>query len=267
MQLPRVVQKALYETWEFSSVAFVWYATLAGALWLAFYVLFRQAMRIRKINPRPPARGQVAWEIRYSLMSLFLFGLVSGTVVLIRPLGVRTRLYHPMDLHGWTWYYVSILAAIFLHDAYFYATHRLMHHPRLFRPIHRTHHLSNNPTPWAAYSFSVGEALIQALIGPIVVYTVPMHFSAFLLFMTWQISFNVLGHCGYEIYPRWFLKTWIGRFLNTPTHHAMHHEKVGANFGLYFTIWDQVFGTTHPGYEHRFAAATDGRSAEPSLEA
>ena len=46
----------------------------------------------------------------------------------------------------------------------------------------------------------------------------------------------------------------MGRFLNTPTHHAMHHEKVGANFGLYFNYWDRWFGTNHPEYERRFAA-------------
>jgi lathosterol oxidase len=74
--------------------------------------------------------------------------------------------------------------------------------------------------------------------------------------MTWQIAFNVLGHCGYEIFPRWFLGSGAGRFLNTPTHHAMHHEKVGANYGLYFNVWDRLLGTNHPDYERRFAKVT-----------
>lgn len=257
MTLPAPLRRALWETWEFSTVALGWYALLAGLAWAAFYVVWRRAMGRRKIHPRPPARGQVSREVRLSLMSLLIFGLVSGAVVLVRPLGIRTQLYRPMDLHGWGWYYASVVVCIFVHDAYFYATHRLMHHPRLFRPVHRAHHLSNNPTPWAAYSFSAWEALVQAMIGPILVYTVPMHFSAFLLFMFWQIAFNVMGHCGYEIYPRRFLRTPLGAFLNTPTHHAMHHEKVMSNYGLYFNLWDRVFGTNNPGYEERFAQVTD----------
>lgn len=257
MPLPKIVRRALYETWEFSTVALLWYALFAGVVWFGLYVLFRRLARSRKINPKPPGRGQIGWEIRRSLLSLLIFGLVSGGVVLIRPLGIRTQLYRPMDLHGWAWYYASIGLAIVVHDAYFYWTHRLMHHPRLFRPVHRIHHLSNNPTPWAAYSFSVSEAVVQAMIGPILVYTVPMHFSAFLLFMVWQIGFNVLGHCGYEICPRWFLRTWPGKFLNTPTHHAMHHEKVRGNYGLYFNFWDRLLGTNHQDYEARFAAVTD----------
>ena len=130
--------------------------------------------------------------------------------------------------------------------------------PRLFRRLHRTHHLSTNPTPWAAYSFGTAEAFVQAGIGPLLVFTIPMHAAAFLIFMTWQIVFNVLGHCGYEIFPRWFLRTWAGRLLNTPTHHALHHEKVRGNYGLYFNVWDRLAGTNHPDYEPRFERATGG---------
>jgi sterol desaturase/sphingolipid hydroxylase (fatty acid hydroxylase superfamily) len=260
----KAFNKAIADVWKFSSGGFSWYVGLAGLAWLAFYVLFRNRARWRKINPRPPSRGQVRWEIRQSLLSLLIFGLTSGATVLVRweGIGINTRLYRPMDRHGWGWYVMSIVLCIVIHDAYFYWTHRLMHHRWLFRRVHRIHHLSNNPTPWAAYSFSIPEAFVQAGVGPILVYTVPMHYSAFLIFMTWQIAFNVVGHCGYEIYPRWFLRTWIGKFVNTPTHHGMHHEKVGANFGLYFNYWDRLFGSNHPDYERRFAEVTSRRDGD-----
>ncbi|MDR3636023.1 MAG: sterol desaturase family protein [Isosphaeraceae bacterium] len=264
MTLRKVILRALSETWEFAFGGFVWYAALAGIVWLCFYALFRRRAQARKINPRPPGRGQVPFEIRQSLLSLLAFGLTSGATVFIRWGGLRTRLYQPIDRHGWEWFAASIVLCIVIHDAYFYWTHRLMHHPRLFRRVHRTHHLSGNPTPWAAYSFSIPEAFVQAGIGPLLVYTVPMHYSAFLFFMTWQIAFNVFGHSGYEIFPRWFLGTWAGKFLNTPTHHALHHEKVVANFGLYFNVWDRLCGTNHPDYEGRFAAVTTRPSRQPA---
>jgi lathosterol oxidase len=265
MTFRKAIDRALHETWHFSSGAFAWYALIAGVAWLGFYVLFRRRCLVRKINRRFPPRGQVAWEIRQSLLSLLAFGLTSGVVVFLRWGGLRTRLYRPADRHGWAWYAASIALCIVLHDAYFYWTHRLMHHPRLFRRVHRIHHLSNNPTPWAAYSFSIPEAFVQAGIGLLLVYVVPMHYSAFLIFMTWQITFNVAGHCGYEIFPAWFLRSPLGRILNTPTHHAMHHEKVVANFGLYFNVWDRLLGTNHPDYERRFAAVTaTGREDGPA---
>jgi sterol desaturase/sphingolipid hydroxylase (fatty acid hydroxylase superfamily) len=191
----------------------------------------------------------------YSLRSIMVFGIVTGTVVYAAYSG-WTRLYIQIDDHGWVWFWLSIGVMIVLHDAYFYWTHRLMHHPRLYRAVHRTHHLSISPTPWAAYAFSPVEALVQAGIGPLIVFTIPVHPAAFGLFMVWQIAFNVFGHCGYEIFPRRFLGSRAGVFLNSVTHHGLHHEKFRANFGLYFNVWDRLMGTNHADYRRRFESAT-----------
>jgi sterol desaturase/sphingolipid hydroxylase (fatty acid hydroxylase superfamily) len=157
---------------------------------------------------------------------------------------------------------------ILMHDTYFYWTHRLMHHPLLFRWMHHTHHLATNPSPWAAYSFSMPEALVQAGIGPLIIFTVPNHPGAFAIFMIWQIGFNVLGHCGHELYPRWFMRSWCGRVFNTTTHHAMHHESNRVNYGLYFNLWDRLLGTNHHRYAERYALVTgDHRSPDPLAEA
>ena len=232
----------------------LWYALLAGAASLLFYVLFPRFFRRRRIADADPSRQQVSREIFHSLRSLAIFGLVAAGVV-VAALSGWTRIYINDDRYGWPWFITSIVLIILLHDAYFYWTHRLMHHPRLFRRMHHTHHLSTSPTPWAAYAFSPAEALVQAGIGPLIVFTIPTHPAAFGLFMLWQISFNVMGHCGHELFPRGFVTSPAGRLLNTTTHHALHHEKFRTNFGLYFNVWDRLIGTNHPEYEVRFDRA------------
>ena len=149
-----------------------------------------------------------------------------------------------------------MVLAIVLHDAWFYWTHRLMHHPRVFRHCHRTHHLSMNPTPWAAFAFHPVEAAVQAAIFPLAVTLMPMHPLAFGTFMAWQMFFNVLGHTGYEITPRGFMDSWLRFIINTPTNHTMHHEKMRGNFGLYFNFWDRLMRTNHDDYEQRFREVT-----------
>ena len=134
-----------------------------------------------------------------------------------------------------------------------------MHHPRLFRYFHRTHHLSVNPTPWSSFAFSPLEALVQAAIFPIAVTVMPVHPLAFGLFMVWQMLFNVIGHTGYEYNPAGFMRSPLRYLLNTPTNHIMHHESMRGNFGLYFNFWDRIMGTNHPGYEQRFAEVTGRR--------
>src|SRR5262249_28756204 len=171
-----------------------------------------------------------------------------------------TQLYWKVDEYSWVWFGMSIAVMVVLHDAYFYWTHRLMHHRRLYRYFHHTHHMSFSPTPWAAYSFSIPEALVQAGIGPLIVFCIPVHPVAFTFFMVWQLAFNVLGHCGYEIFPQSFVRSRLGKLLNSPTHHALHHEKFRANFGLYFNVWDRLMGTNHRDYEHRFVEAAGQRA-------
>jgi sterol desaturase/sphingolipid hydroxylase (fatty acid hydroxylase superfamily) len=79
--------------------------------------------------------------------------------------------------------------------------------------------------------------------------------------MAWQIAFNVLGHCGYEVLPRWFLRSPAGAILNSVTHHAMHHETFRANYGLYFNVWDRLMGTNHVEYPQRLEQVAGGDRA------
>lgn len=74
--------------------------------------------------------------------------------------------------------------------------------------------------------------------------------------MTWQIAFNVFGHCGYEVFPQRFPRSRARLVLNSVTHHSLHHEKFRTNFGLYFNVWDRLMGTNHQDYEQRFESAT-----------
>ena len=248
MTVNQKLLQSLLALWGASIGYLALYAILALGAWLFFYVVFRKKFRHRRVSHREPTSGQVRREVAHSLRSIAIFGAVTGVVAYCGYSG-WTRLYLRIGEYGWVWLVLSVGVMIVVHDAYFYWTHRLMHHRRLFRLLHQTHHRSTSPTPWAAYAFSPGEALIQAGIGPLLVFTLPIHPLAFGVFMTWQIAFNVLGHCGYEIFPKWFLQSRARLLINSITHHGLHHQKFRANYGLYFNVWDRLMGTNHPMYD------------------
>ena len=150
------------------------YLFLAGLAWILCYVLFKKRWLHRKIVLRFPESTDVRREIRYSCFSFLISGLMAAGTIWASRQG-WTRLYGRVADHGWIWFWASIVVTIFLHDAYFYWTHRLMHHPRLFPIFHRVHHLSHNPSPWAAYSFHPAEALVQAGILPLTALLIPIH--------------------------------------------------------------------------------------------
>jgi sterol desaturase/sphingolipid hydroxylase (fatty acid hydroxylase superfamily) len=247
-RFPHLVLGIALETW-------VRYFVFAGIAWLLAFVWFRKRWWRRKIIQRLPSSGDMRREMGWSALTAVIYGLVGAVTLWLAWFG-WTQIYFKIGQHSRAWFWSSIVIGIFVHDAYFYWTHRLMHHPRLFRWFHRVHHESTNPSPWAAYCFGPLEAVVQAGIFPLLVCIMPMHLIAFMLFMFWQIFFNVLGHTGFEYYPRWLIDSWVGKFLNTPTHHVQHHEKLRGNYGLYFNYWDRLFGTNNPGYEARFREVT-----------
>ena len=240
----------------------IWYLLLAGLAWVVLHWFLGRRLAGRRIHPAIPSRQQLGRELLCSLRSVAIFGVVGGLVVFAVASG-WTQMYFRIDRYGWSYFVFSFFATVLIHDAYFYWTHRLMHHPWLYRRFHHTHHLSISPSPWAAYAFSPWEAFVQAGIAPVVIFTLPVHPLCFSLFMTWQIAFNVLGHCGYELFPRWFVRSPAGCLLNTSTHHAMHHEKFRANFSLYFNVWDRLLGTNHPHYAEQFQASVGQADASP----
>jgi sterol desaturase/sphingolipid hydroxylase (fatty acid hydroxylase superfamily) len=149
------------------------------------------------------------------------------------------------------------LTAVVLHDTYFYWTHRLMHHRRIFTYVHAVHHQSHNPTPWAAYAFHPLEALVEVGVLPLMVFILPLHPLALSAFGVYMIVMNVMGHLGYEVYPQAFMRSRVLRVVfNTSTHHNMHHRYNKGNYGLYFNLWDRLMKTNHSKYETTFLSIT-----------
>lgn len=96
------------------------YAILAGTAHLFFHVVFKTAMRHRRISDRQANARQIGREILHSVRSLAIFGVVGGMIYFAAMNG-WTRFYQPIDKFGWTYYFISIGLMIVLHDAYFYA--------------------------------------------------------------------------------------------------------------------------------------------------
>jgi sterol desaturase/sphingolipid hydroxylase (fatty acid hydroxylase superfamily) len=110
--------------------------------------------------------------------------------------------------------------------------------------VHRLHHLSVAPNHFTALSFHPVEAILQALYLPLIVFLLPVYTPVFIFFIYYSsFLMNIVGHCGYEIFPESFSRTWLGRISNTPAYHDNHHLYGKGNYGLYTPIWDRLMGT------------------------
>ena len=227
-------------TWETDILAIcLRYFMLAGIAYSLYYLPTRLQLKATKIQGGEPDRQQITREILHSCSTLIIYCATSWLIFKLYENG-HTRIYTQGILHDLPYAAFSFFLCILLHDAYFYWTHRLIHHPRLFSFIHRTHHLSTNPTPWASFAFHPLEAILSIGIIPIIVFTLPIHPYVLFAFLTFMTAINVMGHLGYEIFTKRFVESRIGKWMNSSTNHNQHHEKGKSNYGLYFTFWDRL---------------------------
>lgn len=228
------------------------YLLLALIGFLVFYVLFRRRFFLHKIQKRFPANKDYIREILYSVSTTLIFAAVSTLLFRHPAIAPYTTLYTDITEYGMVYYILAFPLMLFMHDTYFYFAHRLMHHKALFKWFHLVHHRSVNPSPWAAYAFHPLEALVEIGILVIFMFTIPIHTSHLVIFFLFMIVYNVYGHLGYELYPKGFQRTAIGKWINTSVNHNQHHQYFKGNYGLYFLFWDRMLGTIRTDYDERF---------------
>lgn len=229
-------------------------------IWMLFAPMLRNR-RIRKPMPTKRLKSQIKMELINSLRTICIFIALDILIFDLAQVGVF-KTYSNIGDYGWIWFAVSIPLGIILHDAYFYWAHRAMHHKKLYKHFHLTHHRSHNPTPFTAYSFAPGEAVVMYAFIPVLMLAIPMHTAAISVILLAMIFKNAIGHCGYELFPRGTTKTPILKLNTTVTHHDMHHAKASGNYGFYFTWWDKWMETEHVDYEARFEAVTTKRDKD-----
>lgn len=149
--------------------------------------------------------------------------------------------------------FLLTFAALFIWtEIYFYYSHRLLHHPKLFW-IHRHHHQSMVMNPWTSLSFSYLERFIL-LAGVVVVPALisrvrPFPIEAYAAYFFFNYVFNVFGHLNVELVPHAWVKSPVGRVFFTPTYHALHHQRYRGHFGLFTSALDKWHGTYFKDYE------------------
>jgi Delta7-sterol 5-desaturase len=138
------------------------YAVFAGGAWLLLVERRRDTAHVTERRTQRMRPRQVREELALSLVSIAIFAAQAvALVVAIR--------------HGWlavswdrsTWHLAWELPVLYLwNELHFFAVHRVMHWPPLYRSVHIKHHRSVITTPFSAYSFHPVESFCSAASCP-----------------------------------------------------------------------------------------------------
>lgn len=141
----------------------------------------------------------------------------------------------------------QIALAIFVNDTGFYWTHRLLHHPSLYKTFHKQHHEYIGTIGFAAeYSGPLESALSNQL--PLVIAPILLGLHPFLwaMLLVERLRRTYEGHSGYAFEGTWLDMTNLFHGKSA-RYHDFHHTHNTGNFGgPYNSMWDIICDTQKP---------------------
>jgi lathosterol oxidase len=169
---------ASYDVLLFWLTASIWacYLVISGTSYVALVVLTIDHYRERRIADVAPSGKQALAEIAYALPILFMHCAACALIVVATRAGWGV-MYFDIAKYGWAYYAFTHLLLLYLHDAYYFFEHLLMHRPFFYRRFHYIHHAFKNPSPFAGYAFHPLEGVLKAAFIPLVALVVPLHYS------------------------------------------------------------------------------------------
>ena len=242
------------------------YLLMTGTYYSIVCKLFDRKFRKYKINPvRVPAKS-IKSEMTWALLNNLNYAILASITYALYELGYL-KLYFEWHQYGTVYGLLMIPALLLAHDAYFFWVHYLMHCKPLWDASHhRIHHQFHNVSPWSAFSVHPIEGFIELLLRPVLLMVIPMHPYTVIASAILTFALNIIGHSGYELFPKNFATSPLTKFSSCATYHYLHHRNCNYNYALFFNFWDRLMGTMDPEYPAFYAktrgtAGTDEQAA------
>ena len=214
-------------------IAIFVFVTTYGAL--AIYALDSGKLdryRIRPVTVHYPPLG------RHYLV-IGLNGLLSAGYYLAFVFLFGDRIIHSGPTTIWA-VVLQIAGVLLVFELLYYAMHRWLHRPALFRWVHGIHHKVRYPEALDGLYINPGEALaaLTLLFAGMYLFA-PLSMVSFLVVAFIHAWANVVNHTSL-VFPHPALG-WMNSWVIRHDHH--HWEDQNKNFSSILPFWDLLFGT------------------------
>lgn len=168
----------------------------------------------------------------------------------------------PSLVPEWKEFLFQILVCVVVEDFMFYWSHRLLHHPALYKHFHKKHHefkVLTGCSMASEYTHPLESLLgniLPVMTGP---YLLKCHHFTTCAWLVLRMFKTCDAHSGYDF--KW---SPFGLFypLNPAIRHDFHHETALGSYGSFFLLWDNLTGSDQDYILHSEKRKTQSRSKQ-----
>ncbi|KAK3692585.1 putative C-5 sterol desaturase [Podospora appendiculata] len=211
--------------WIFGFITYYVFATLSY-----IFVFDKKTLEHPKF-----LKNQVWLEIKQANAALPVMAMLTFPFLVAEVRGY-SKLYDTSAEGPGTWYdYFQFPLFLLFTDFCIYFIHRGLHHPWVYKTLHKPHHKWIMPTPYASHAFNPFDGYAQSLPYHIFPFIFPLQKLAYVGLFVFINFWTIMIHDG-EYYAN-------NPILNGAACHSIHHFAFNYNYGQYTTLWDRLGGS------------------------
>ncbi|CAM0903825.1 unnamed protein product [Alopecurus aequalis] len=153
----------------------------------------------------------------------------------------------------------------------YYWFHRALHHHFLYSRYHSHHHASivTEPITSVIHPFAehVAYMLLFSIPMMIPIFTGFGSVLTFVLYVTYLDFMNNMGHCNFELVPKWIFQVFppLKYLMYTPSFHSLHHTQFRTNYSLFMPFYDYIYNTMDNLTDELYERTLKGTEDTPDL--
>ncbi|KAL1872785.1 hypothetical protein VTK73DRAFT_1335 [Phialemonium thermophilum] len=212
-------------TWIFGVLTYFIFASLS--YWLIFDKKTLQHPKFLK--------NQIALEIKQANVSMPIMALYTVPFFVAEVRGY-SKLYDVSADGPGVWYDILQFPFFLIFtDFFIYWIHRYLHHPLVYKRLHKPHHKWIMPTPYASHAFHPLDGFAQSIPYHVFPFIFPLQKLAYVFLFIFVNFWTIMIHDGEYMANN--------PVINGAACHSIHHYAFNYNYGQYTTLWDRLGGS------------------------
>jgi Delta7-sterol 5-desaturase len=180
-------------------------------------------------------KNQVRLEIKQTMISMPIMSILTTPFFLAEVRGYAKLYDAPSSAPFAQYNYLQFPLFILFTDLCIYWIHRGLHHPQVYKRLHKPHHKWIMPTPFASHAFHPLDGFSQSIPYHVFPFILPLQKVAYVALFIFINFWTIFIHDGEYIAN--------SPVINGAACHAMHHLYFNYNYGQFTTLWDRLGGS------------------------